>query len=498
MGKKIIPKRVGPWPFPKKKGRNRVQNFEEVQICYTEYEAFEEANRCILCPIPACVRACPVNSDVLGMIMNIQERKFGEAFKKIRITNCLPSSTARVCPQLDDLCEANCVLNKRGDPISIGMLQRFVADWSLEHRELENPPVADSSGKRVAIVGGGPAGIAAADLLVQAGHSITIFEANSKIGGTAMYGIPNFHLSKDLLESEIKIAQDMGFKVRTGAKVGEKISLEEIFDEGFDAILIATGAKNVTPFNVEGIDLKGIYDAYEFLITLDKMEVYKYPNKDIPFQIGKKVLVVGGGDTAIDVARTSVRLGSKKVTIMYRRSDKEMTAYRLGREMAKEEGVEIYYLQVPVRFEGDKDGWVSKAECIKMRLGEYDDSGRARPIPIEGSNFVIDVDTVFIAIGRRPNTYLQKKENIKMKKWGGIIINPETYETSYPGVFAAGDVVTGETLVIKAMREGRKAAQRIHEYLTDSKEKTDLFQRYYNERYITKTHSQGQRREEQK
>jgi glutamate synthase (NADPH/NADH) small chain len=483
LSKQIIPKRVGPWPYPKKKEECRAESFEEVQLGYTEEEAIEEANRCILCPVPACVKACPVNSDVLGMMKSIQERDFGGALKKIRETNCLPGSTARVCPQLDDLCEANCVLNKRGDPVSIGMLQRFVADWGHEHGKLKNPEIAESTGKRVAIIGGGPAGLAAADHLVRSGHNVTILDAHNKLGGTAMYGIPNFHLSKDLLDSEVKRLQDMGVEARINVKVGSQISLEEIFDEGFDAILIATGAKNVTPFKVEGIDLKGVYDAYKFLITLDEMEFYKHPEKSIPFQVGEKVLVVGGGDTAIDASRTSVRLGAKEVTIMYRRSDKEMTSYRFGREMAKEEGVEIKYLHVPVRFISDKDGRVKEAECVKMRLGEPDDSGRARPIPIEGSNFTIDVDTVFIAIGRGPNTYLQEKEEIKMEKWGGITINPDTYETSYSGVFAAGDVVTGETLVIKAMGEARKAAQRVHEYLIDSQERLDLFQRYFTERY---------------
>lgn len=483
LGKQIIPKRVGPWPYPKKEKERRAESFEEVQLCYTEEEAIEEANRCILCPVPACVRACPVNSDVLGMMKSIQERDFGGALKKIRETNCLPGSTARVCPQLDDLCEANCVLNKRGDPLSIGMLQRFVADWGHEHGELEIPEVAESTGKRVAVVGGGPAGLAAADLLVQSGHSVTVFDAHNKLGGTAMYGIPNFHLSKDVLDSEIERLKDLGVEARINVKVGGQLSLEEIFDEGFDAILIATGAKNVTPFKVEGLDHKGIYDAYEFLITLDEMEFYKHPDKEIPFQVGEKVLVVGGGDTAIDAARTSVRLGAKEVTIMYRRSDKEMSAYRFGRDMAKEEGVKIEYLTVPVHFIGGKDGRVKKAECVKMRLGELDDSGRARPIPIEGSNFTIDVDTVFIAIGRGPNTYLQEKEEIKMEKWGGITISPDTYETSYSGIFAAGDVVTGETLVIKAMGEARKAAQRVHEYLIGSQERLDLFQRYFTERY---------------
>jgi glutamate synthase (NADPH/NADH) small chain len=483
LGRHINPKRVGPWPYPKKEGKSRTENFEEVQVNYTEEEAVDEANRCILCPVPACVKACPVNSDILGMMRNIQQRDFSEAWKRIRETNCLPASTGRVCPQLDDLCEANCVLNKRGDPVSIGMLQKFVADWALEHGEYEEPGISESTGKLVAIVGGGPAGLAAADLLARYGHDVTIFDAQNKLGGTAMYGIPNFHLSKDVLDFEIERLKKMGIRTRTNVKIGSKISLEEIFDEGFDAILIATGAKNITPLRAEGTDLKGIYDAYEFLITLDQIEHYKHMDDQIPFEIGERVLVVGGGDTAVDAARTAVRLGAKNVTMMYRRTKKEMTAYRFGREMAKEEGINIEFLQVPTRFIGDKTGHVVKAECIKMRLGEADASGRARPIPIEGSDFTVDADTVFIAVGRGPNTSVQRKERIKMEKWGGIIVDPETYQTSYPGVFAAGDVVTGETLVIKAMREGRKAAQRVHEHLTKSRERLDLFQRYFTERY---------------
>ncbi len=483
MAKQIIPKRVGPWPYPKKEEKIREGSFEEVQICYTEEEAVAEANRCILCPVPACVKACPVNSDALGMMKNIQERKFGEALTRIRETNCIPGSTARICPQLDTLCEANCVLNKRGEPVSIGMLQRFVADWGREHGEYGNLKVEEKTGRRVAIIGGGPAGLAAADLLARYGHSVTIFEANRKLGGTAMYGIPNFHLPKDVLEYEIERLKEMGVETRSNVKIGENISLEEIFDEGFNAILIAVGAKNVTPFKAEGMNLKGIYDAYEFLIRLDHMEVYKSPSKPIPFKICEKVIVIGGGDTAIDAARTARRLGAREVTIMYRRSEKEMTAYRFGRELAKEEGIKIEYLQVPVRLIGDEDGGVKKAECVKMMLGEPDASGRATPIPIEGSNFTVDVDTVFIAIGRGPNTFIQEKENIKMEKWGGIIVNPETYETSYTGVFASGDVVTGESLAIKAMSESRKAAQRIHEYMMKTPERVDLFKLYFDDRY---------------
>jgi glutamate synthase (NADPH/NADH) small chain len=480
--REIKPKRIGQWPYPKKEGRNRTDNFEEVQISYSEEEAVNEANRCILCPVPACVRACPLNSDVLGMMKSIQERDYRGALEKIMETNCLPGSTARVCPQFDDLCEAHCVLNKRGEPVSIGMLQRFVADWGVEHK-IEPSRIIDSTGKRIAIIGGGPTGLAAADLLMQYRHQVTIFDSNKKLGGTARYGIPNFHLSKKLIDAEAKRLEDMGLMSRMNINVGDGISIEEIFDEGYDAILIATGAKNVTPFKAEGSDLKGIYDAYAFLINLDQMEYYLNPEQDIPYEIGKNVLVVGGGDTAIDAARTSVRLGAEKVTMMYRRSEKEMSAYKFGREMAEEEGVEIEYLTVPICFIGDDKGWVKKAECIRMKLGESDQSGRARPIPIEGSEFVIDVDTVFIAIGRGPNTSIQEKEDINMETWGGIIIDPETYETSYSGVFAAGDVVTGETLVIKAMNEGRKAAQRVHEYLIKTDKKVDLFQRYFNERY---------------
>ena len=483
MGREIIPKRVGPWPFPRKDGNSRTETFDEVQISFTESEAIEEANRCILCPIPACVRACPVNLNVLGMMREIQEKKFGEAYRLIRETNCIPGSTARVCPQLDDLCEANCVISKRGDPLSIGMLQRFVTDWSFKHGEIRDLDIAESTGKQVAVVGGGPTGLGAADLLLRYGHKVTIFDIHDKLGGTARYGIPNYHLSKNILDSEVDQLRKMGIEVETKVKIGSQMSLRDIFKEGFDAILIATGAKEVTPFEVEGRNLHGIFDAYEFLITLDEMEYYKNQQQRIPFKIGKKVLVVGGGDTAMDAARTSVRLGAKEVTMMYRRTDKEMTAYRQGRVLAKEEGIKIEYLQVPIRFIGDKEGWIIGAECIKMKLGEPDASGRARPVPIEGSNFILDVDTVLIAIGRGPGTFIQEKENIKKEKWGGIIVDNETNETSFPGVFAAGDVVTGESLVIKAMGQGRIAAQRVHEYLIDSKTCLDLSQKFFTQRY---------------
>lgn len=486
LGTKIIPRRVGPWPFPKS-NKPRLDSFDEVQISYSTEEAIEEANRCILCPVPACVKACPVNLDVLNMMRNIQEHNFEEALRGIRETNCLPGSTGRICPQLDDLCEAHCVLNKRGDPLSIGMLQRFVSDWGEKKGLYENPVTQQQTGNSVAIIGGGPAGLAAADLLVQYGHKVTIFDNHKKLGGTARHGIPNFHLPKKTIDFEIEQIKKMGVEIRSEITVGEQLSIEELFEEGFHAILIAVGAKNVMPFKVDGVDLKGIYDAYEFLIKLDKMELYQSPDKITPFKIGERVLVIGGGDTAIDSARTVARLGAKEVTIMYRRSAKEMTAYHFGRELAEEEGIKIEYLQTPIRFRGDEKGWVKKAECIRMKLGDPDSSGRASPIPIEGSNFIMDIDTVFTAIGRGPNTFLQEKENIKMEKWGGIIINTETHETSYRGVFAAGDVVNGETLVVKAMRESRKAAQRIHEYLTKSDTKIDLFKKYFDDRYLRKT-----------
>jgi glutamate synthase (NADPH/NADH) small chain len=306
------------------------------------------------------------------------------------------------------------------------------------------------------------------------------------LGGTARYGIPNYHLSKKSLDLEIEHLKKMGIEVITKMKIGSQMSLKDVFKEGFDAIIIATGAKKVTPFEVDGRSLHGILDAYEFLITLDEMEFYKNQEKRIPFKIGEKVLVVGGGDTAIDASRTSIRLGAKEVTMMYRRTDKEMTAYRQGRELAKEEGIKIEYLQVPIQFIGDKEGWIKAAECIKMKLGEPDASGRARPVPIEGSNFILDLDTVLIAIGRGPSTFLQEKEDIKKEKWGGIIVDNKTFETSIPGVFAAGDVVTGESLVIKAMGQGRNAAQRVHEYLIDSKECLDLSQKYFTQRYARK------------
>jgi len=483
LARQIVPKRVGPWPYPKRSPEERKRGFEEVQVGYTEEEAVAEANRCLLCPVPACVKSCPVNSDVLGMMKGIQERNFKEAFWRIRETNCLPGATARVCPQLNGLCESNCVLNKRGEPLSIGMLQRFVADWVREHGEPVDPEVGEKTGRRVAIIGGGPAGLAAADLFVQYGHGVTIFEAKEKLGGTAMYGIPNFHLSKDVLEYEIERLKKNGVEARTGVKVGESIGLADLFEEGFDAVLIATGARDVIPFKVEGADLKGIYDAYEFLIKLDELEIYKGDGREVPYKIGRKALIVGGGDTAVDAARTALRLGAEDVTIMYRRSEKEMPAYRLGIEAVKEEGIKIDYLAAPIRFIGDEEGWVRRAECIRMRLGEPDSSGRARPIPIEGSNFTVDVDSVFIAVGRGPNTDLPRKEGIKMERWGGIVIDPETGETSIPRVYAAGDVVTGETLVVKAMSVGRRVAQRMHENLMGYTERLDLSKRYFDERY---------------
>lgn len=483
MGREIKPKRIGQWPYPREDGKSRISNFNEIQVGFSEEDAVNEANRCILCPIPACVRACPVNTDVLGMMKNIQERNYEEAYNVIRETNCLPGSSARVCPQLGNLCEGNCVIGKLGEPLSIGMLQRFVSDLTFIHGKYKEVEIAKSTGKRIAIIGGGPTGLAAAELLIQYGHSVTIFDLHDKLGGTAMFGIPNYHLSKKYLDSEIDRLVKMGIKLQKNIKVGSQISFKDIFDKGFDAILVASGAKKVTPFNVEGGDLHGVIDAYNFLITLDEMEYYKHPEKILPFKIGKKVLVVGGGDTAIDAARTSIRLGAKKVTMMYRRTEKEMTAYTQGRMMAREEGIKIEFLQVPIRLIGDKESWVKGAECIKMKLGEPDESGRAKPIPIKRSNFILDVDTVFIAIGRGPNTFLQEKFKMKMEHWGGIIVDQDTYETSYPGVFAAGDVVTGESLVIKAMGEGRRAAQRVHEYLSSSTECLDLTQKYFHSRY---------------
>ncbi len=479
---RIKPKRVGGFPRPERPPEERVRDFNEIFIPYTEGQAIEEAKRCILCPIPQCVKACPVRTDVPGMIEYIQKGDFRKALEMLRETNCLPGTTGTVCPQLGKLCEANCVVGKVGEPVAIGLLQRFLADWERKNRILPKE-IPWTTGKSIAIIGGGPAGLAAAELLKRYGHRVVIFESKPMMGGTAMYGIPEFHLSKEVLSWEVEYIKALGVEFRTGVTVGKDLRLKDIFEEGFDAILITTGPGDVKRLRVPGEDLKGVYNAYEFIFDVNEAILEGRPLDELPYRIkGMRVAVIGGGDTALDASKLALRMGAKEVIIVYRRSEAEMPGYFVSRNEAKAEGVKLMILTNPVRFIGGEDGWVKQMECIKMRLGEPDESGRRRPIPIPGSNFIMDVDAVIVAIGRGPNSFLARVEGLEMTRWGGIKINPETYETSMPNVYAAGDVVTGETLVVEAMAEGRKAAQRIHEKLMGLPP-TDLDKLYFEERY---------------
>lgn len=481
---KLILKRVGGWPYPERPPEIRIKDFDPVTLNYTPEQAVEEAKRCILCPLPACVKACPVKVDVPGMMKAVASGNFAEGAKILRETNCLGGTTGSVCPQLGGLCEASCVLNKNGEPVAIGMIQKFLIYWEIQNNVKPVALNVKPTGHSVAIVGAGPAGLAAADLLLRYGHDVTIFEAMPEAGGTALYGIPSFHLDKSLIRHEVNYLKEMGVKIKTNVMIGRDLRIKDLFNMGFEAVLITTGPSEVIKLNVPGEDLKGVYSAYSFLTDINRALLENRPLSSLPYKLnGGRYIIVGGGDTAYDAAKMAVRLGASEVIIMYRRTEKEMPGYWLSREEAKKEGVKIMPLTVPIKFIGDENGWVKQAECIRMRLGEPDASGRPRPIPIPGSNFIVDVDVVLIAIGRRPNKYLAEVEGLKLNEHGGIAINPETYETSIPRVYAAGDVVTGETLVVKAMAEGRKAAQRIHEMLMGLTEHVNLDKKYYDERY---------------
>lgn len=456
----------------------------ETHLGYSEEEAVLEADRCLRCGDPACVDACPLLSDVKGMIEDICNKDFAGAAERLRETNVFLGTTARVCPQLGGLCESACRMKLQGDPVSVGLLQRFVADWERDHSSYRVPEVEKNTGKTVAIIGAGPAGIAAADLLTRYGHSVVLYDELDRPGGTAMYAIPDYHLPKDVLEYEIECVKKMGVRFVMGVKIGRDISLQELLAEEFDTILLSTGCADVTPLEAPGVDLEGVYDAYAFLKQVFAKGLGHYLSDPSSIRVGKKVVVVGGGNTAVDAARTALRVGGRDVRIIYRRSEKEMPADPLSVEDTKEEGIKIEFLTQPIAFHG-KDRRVERVEYIRMRLGEPDSSGRRRPVPIDGSNFTIEVDTVLAAIGRGPNTHLPSKEGIRMEKWGGISVDPKTMQTSIPRVYAAGDVVNGETLVCKAMASGREAAQRIHEALMKT-EPISLYKKYFDGRYFDK------------
>lgn len=457
------------FPMPKQDPKERRNNFNEVALGYTEEQVVAEAERCLQCANAPCVEGCPVEVDIPELIKLTRKREFKEAIKKVKERNSLPAICGRVCPQ-EEQCQANCTMGKVGDPISIGRLERFVADWERK-REYEVPEISASTGKKVAIVGAGPAGLTAAADLAKLGHKVVIFEALHKPGGVLIYGIPEFRLPKDIVEAEAEYIQKLGVSMKMDSLIGRLYTINELLEK-FHAVFIGTGAGLPRFLRMPGENLCGVYSANEFLIRVNLMKAYDFPKYDTPIFVGDKVAVIGGGNVAMDSARCALRLGAEDVKIVYRRSRKEMPARAEEIENAEEEDIIFKFLTNPKSFKGNARGWVEAMECVKMRLGEPDKSGRRRPIPIEGSEFLMDVDTVIVAIGRTPNPIIQKTtEGLEVTRWGTIIAD-ENGQTSIEEVYAGGDIVTGEATVISAMGAGKIAANAIHKYLMN-KEKAD-------------------------
>lgn len=452
-------------PMREQDPKVRIKNFDEVALGYTEEEAILEASRCLQCPNPTCVAGCPVHVRIPEFIKAITERKFEEAYKIITSTNSLPAVCGRVCPQ-EEQCEKNCILNRVGKPIAIGRLERFVADYALQNN-IEEEVKPEKKNKKVAIIGSGPAGLTCAGDLLKMGYDVTIFEALHALGGVLTYGIPEFRLPKRIVEAEIERLKKLGAKVETNVVVGKTVTIDELMEEeGFEAVFIGTGAGLPRFMGIPGENLNGVYSANEFLTRINLMKAYKFPEYDTPIAVGKRVAVIGGGNVAMDAARSALRLeGVEEVIVVYRRSKEEMPARAEEIEHAIEEGIKFEFLANPIRINGTEDGWVKSMDVIRMKLGEPDSSGRRRPIEIPGSEFTMEVDTVIMALGTSPNRLIPSTtKDIQVQKWGGIITD-EDGRTSRPGVFAGGDAVTGAATVILAMGAGKKAAKAIDEYL---------------------------------
>jgi glutamate synthase (NADPH/NADH) small chain len=456
-------------PMPKQKPEDRIHNFNEVALGYTTEQALAEAERCIQCPKPQCIQGCPVGLDIPAFIKEIREKNFDEAIRKVKEKNSLPAICGRVCPQ-ETQCQKFCVMGKKGDPLSIGRLERFVADYELQKGVTVQPRSKSSVGGKVAVVGSGPAGLTAAADLAKLGHKVVIFEALHAPGGVLTYGIPEFRLPKKIVQAEVDYIKKLGVDIKTDHMIGRLYTIDELFELGFKAVFIGTRAGLPRFMRIPGENLGGIYSANEFLIRVNLVKAYMFPEYDTPIRIGKKVAVIGGGNVAMDSARSALRLGAEEVLIVYRRSKEEMPARLEEIENAEEEGVKFRFLTTPVKFLGDESGWVTGMECIAMRLGEPDESGRRRPIPIEDSEFVMNVDTVIIAIGQTPNPIIQRTtKGLKTTRWGTIVVNEKTGKTFRKGVYAGGDVVSGAATVISAMGAGKRAARSIHRYLLRKK-----------------------------
>lgn len=453
-------------PMPEQAAAERARNFLEVPLGYSPETARKEAERCLQCKKPGCVPGCPVEVDIPGFIRHIKEGEFGDAIRNLWGRNSLPAVCGRVCPQ-EVQCEALCIVGKKGDPVAIGNLERFAADYERANGSGILPPKDKATGKRVAVVGSGPSGLTVAGDLIVKGHDVTILEAFHKPGGVLVYGIPEFRLPKDIVFSEVAFLERLGAKLECNSVVGRTVSVDDLFEQGYDAVYIGVGAGLPRFLNIPGENLVGILSANEYLTRANLMKAYLYPKVDTPIPKGKNVAVFGAGNVAMDSARTAMRLGAEKVRIVYRRSREEMPARIEEIHHAEEEGIEFYLLTNPTRFMGNEKGRLTGMECLKMELGEPDDSGRRRPVPIEGSEFELDCDLAVIAVGAGANPLLTgSTDGLDINQWGYIQADPGTGKTSKKGVWAGGDIVTGQATVILAMGAGRIAANSIHEYLT--------------------------------
>ncbi len=444
----------------------RARNFIEVPFGYTPDEAVEEASRCLSCKNPACREGCPVEVDIPAFISLIKERKFLDACYKVKEKNALPAVCGRVCPQ-EVQCESRCLIGKKGTPVAVGNLERFVADYEAESGEVKIPERPNPTGRKVAIIGSGPGGLTCAVDLAKAGHQVTLFEALHKSGGVLIYGIPEFRLPKSIVEREVEYIKKLGVNLELNAVIGQLHTIDELLDEkGYDACFICIGAGLPMFLGIPGENLNGVCSANEFLTRANLMKAYLFPEYDTPIKRGKKVAVLGGGNVAMDSARVALRLGAEKVYLIYRRSEAEMPARKAEVHHAHEEGIEFLLLTNPARFIDDGKGNVCGVECIKMELGEPDASGRRKPIPVKGSEFQVEIDVAIPALGTRANPLLTKTmPDLSVNKSGYILTEESTGMTSKRGVFAGGDIVTGSATVILAMGAGRKAATAINDYL---------------------------------
>jgi glutamate synthase (NADPH/NADH) small chain len=458
--KQIVPHKV---PMPEQPAEERIHNYDEVPLGYLMEQAMEEARRCLECPRPLCMQGCPVNIDIPAFVKLVADGDMRGAIKIIRETNALPALTGRVCPQ-EEQCEARCSLAKKFESVAIGRLERFVADWEAAQGELPIPELPPPTGRKIAVVGSGPAGLTVAADLARQGHSVTIFEALHEAGGVLVYGIPEFRLPKSIVRREVEYVCRLGVKLVKDFIVGKTATVDELLEE-YDAVFLGTGAGLPWFLNLPGENLNGVYSANEYLTRANLMKAYRFPEYDTPIAHGRRVATIGGGNVAMDSARTALRLGAKESIIVYRRSRDEMPARAEEIIHAEEEGIQFMLLTTPVAFHG-QDGRVAELECLHNELGEPDASGRRRPVPIKDSNFRIPIDIAVLAIGQSPSPIIPKTTpGLALAKHGGVVVDPATMKTSKRGVFAGGDVATGGATVILAMGQAKIAAKAIEEYL---------------------------------